>query len=158
MKTLIHNGSQFPIAPSEADGLVNYISAELAVPNGIDFTKVRAMIDTGSDTTVVPAALIERIGADDVLPFLGDQVSETANGKVKEPTTEVSLRIIGSDGNCTLFQNWPVTISKSMSEPIIGMDLMRFFATQMRHGEIVSFTFDESAPAALQKRRTVAKT
>lgn len=152
MKNLVHHGQQFPT--DDGDVPLNYIIIEMAAPNGIAFIRVKAMIDTGSSTTVITSALVERLGADDViLPYLGDQVAETANGVVKEPTTEINLRITGSDGNCTLFQDWPVVISKTMDEPIFGMDLLQYFAAQIRNGQVVSLTFDTSSVAAIQKRK-----
>jgi predicted aspartyl protease len=151
MKNLVHQGQQYPTFDDEA--LLNYIVIEIAAPNGIEFVRAKALIDTGSNQTVLTAALIERLGADDVLPYLGDQVADTANGTIKEPTTQVNLRITGSDGNCTLFQDWPVTISKTMEEPIFGMDILQYYATQIRHGQIVSLTFDDKSPATIQKRR-----
>jgi predicted aspartyl protease len=151
MKNLVHHGRQFPI--DEGDVPLNYIVVEMVAPNGIEFIRVKALIDTGSSTTVITSALVERLGADDVLPYLGDQIADTANGVVKEPTTEINLRVTGSDGNCTLFQDWPVVISKTMEEPIFGMDLLQYYATQIRHGQVVSLIFDESSPAGLQKRK-----
>lgn len=151
MKNLVHHGQQYPT--DNGDVPLNYVLIEIAAPNGIEFMRVKALIDTGSSITVISSALVEKLGADDVLPYLGDMVSDTANGVVKEPTTEVNLRITGSDGNCTLFQDWPVVISKTMDEPIFGMDLLQYFATQIRNGQVVSLTFDPNSVAAIQKRK-----
>lgn len=151
MKQLVHYGQQYPTDDAESE--LNYIVIELAAPNGIEFIKVKALIDTGSSSSVVTASLIERLGLDDVLPYLGDQVSETANGIVKEATTAVQLRVTGSDGRVTLFEEWPMVISKSLSEPIFGMDLLQYFSVQVRHGIIVSLIFDQSSPSGIQKRR-----
>lgn len=151
MKNLVHHGQQFPT--DDGDVPLNYVIIEIAAPNGIEFIRVKALIDTGSSTTVISSSLVEKLGADDVLPYLGDMVSDTANGVVKEPTTEVNLRITGSDGNCTLFQDWPVVISKTMDEPIFGMDLLQYYAAHLRQGQVVSLTFDENSPAAIQKRK-----
>jgi len=151
MKTLIHQGQNFPIDDNEAN--VNYITIEVAAPSGFEFIKVKALIDTGATVSVITTALVERLGVNDVLPYLGDLTSETANGDVKEPTTQIHLRVTGTDGKTTSFQNWPVTISKSMDEPIFGMDLLQYYAIQHRHGQIVQFAFDENSPGAIQKRK-----
>lgn len=151
MKQLVHYGQQYPVDDAESE--LNYVMIELAAPNGIEFIKVKALIDTGASSSVVTAALIERLGLDDVLPYLGDQISETANGVVKEPTTAVQIRVTGSDGRVTLFEEWPMVISKSLSEPIFGMDLLQYFSVQVRHGLVVNLSFDEGSPAGIQKRR-----
>ncbi len=150
MKKLAHYGQQYPTDDSESE--LNYAMIEIASPSG-EFIRVRALIDTGSSTSVITAALMERLGLDDVMPYLGDQISETANGVVKEPTTAVAIRVTGSDGRVTLFDEWPMVISKSLSEPIFGMDLIQYFAVQMRHGVVVNLTFDEGSPSGIQKRR-----
>lgn len=150
MKRLVHYGQEYPTENSESE--MNYVMIEIAAPSASEFVRVRALIDTGASTSVITASLVERLGIDDVLPYLGDQISDTANGTVKEPTTAVVLRMTGSDGRVTLFQDWPMTISKSLSEPIIGLDVLQYFAVQMRHGLIVSLTFDEDSPAGIQKR------
>lgn len=155
MKKLAHYGKQYPTDDSESE--LNYAVIEIASPSGFEFIRVRALIDTGSSTSVITAALIERLGLDDVMPYLGDQISETANGVVKEPTTAVQIRVTGSDGRVTLFEEWPMVISKSLSEPIFGMDLIQYFAVQMRHGLVVNLTFDEGSPAGIQKRRQIKK-
>ncbi|MEN0059637.1 MAG: retroviral-like aspartic protease family protein [Bdellovibrio sp.] len=151
MKRLVHYGQEYPTENGESE--MNYILIEVAAPSASEFVKVKALIDTGASSSVITASLIERLGIDSVLPYLGDQVSDTANGTVKEPTTAVVLRMTGSDGRVTLFQDWPMTISKSLSEPIIGLDVLQYFAMQMRHGLVVNLTFDEGSSAGIQKRR-----
>ena len=155
MKTLVNKGQQYPT--DGGDVPLNYILIEIASPNWYEFIKVQALVDTGSSTTVITTALLERLGLNDVLPYLGDQVSDTANGTIKEPTTEVQIRVTCSDGNTTLFKDWPVTISKKMDECILGMDLLQYFAVQMKNGQIISMTFDENSPSAIQKRKNIRK-
>lgn len=151
MKKLVHFGQEFPTDDGQSE--MNYVMIEVAAPSGSEFVRVKALIDTGASSSVITAALVERLGIDDVLPYLGDQIAETANGVVKEPTTAVQLRMTGSDGRVTLFENWPMAISKSLTEPIIGLDVLQYFAMHLRHGLVVNLTFDEGSSAGIQKRR-----
>ncbi|OQW54942.1 MAG: hypothetical protein A4S09_17310 [Proteobacteria bacterium SG_bin7] len=152
MKALYHQGQQYPTQDTEAG--LNYIEIEVSGPTG-QWVKTKALIDTGANVTSITAALVEQLGVDDVLPYLGDQLLETANGNVAEPTTKVNIRILGTDGNYTLLQDWPVTIIRKMDEPILGLDILQFYSAQMKHGQIVSMVFDETGPGAIQKRKQI---
>ena len=77
-------------------------------------------------------------------------MTQTAGGNIKEPTTAIHIRVVGTNGTPTLFKDRPVAISKKMDISIIGMDVIKYFSTQFKSGMVVHFAFDENSPPPLR--------
>ena len=55
MKIVTSDGQQFVNGDGSKD--FNYIAIEIAAANGVDFIKEKALIDTGSSSTVISTVL-----------------------------------------------------------------------------------------------------
>lgn len=141
MKIITHNAEQFNVKLETSEH--SYLLLEIS--SGIEVLRCRGLIDSGATASILPMALAERLGMNSALPLLGMQTAETANGKVTEPVTKVTIRVVGSDKKSTLFEDVPVSLSKSLTDFIVGMDLMRYFNIQIKNGKVVVFSFDDNS-------------
>lgn len=150
MRIITSGGSQFNLKVEESP--LNYAVFEIAPPNSTQFQRVTALIDTGANGVVIPTELVEDLGMNGVLPYLGNMVADTAGGASKEPISKVIIRIIGiPSGQPTLIQGIEVTVSEHITEPLIGMSVLRFFGIQIKAGKLIYLEFDPKSVEIAQK-------
>ena len=114
---------------------------------------IEFLIDTGADTSVVPADVLQKLGLVD-LPDLGIDESTVADGTtVQFQQTAVDLAVIcmphvDSPG----FLHVPISVFPAGTQPLLGMDVLRAFNLNVNGGEFLGL---EPNSAVLFKKKRI---
>ncbi len=138
---IFRNGSQFEFEENDADVL--YVPVEISPPGQNAFVRVQGMIDTGASGILIPKRLLDETPG--VFPPGGAEISDTANGSVKEAVTEVDIRLKTSIGEIIFLKGIRASVSNSCEDIVLGMSFLRYFSLLFKNGNLVDLRFDEKS-------------
>ena len=119
------------------------LSFELSGPGEDRFFSIDTVLDSGCEyALVIPFWLAQELGIN--FPIIDKGTASTANGDTPTIESLADVRVTCFSGRTIGFYDLPISIEKSLAEPLVGVALLKYFHIHLTSGAPVVFEFNDN--------------